>query len=406
MVATVEDITTGVQSEARVLHLQHLLQSITDSMPSAIITLSTDGHVLLWNPAAEFLTGHKATEVEGKKLWEACTEMAHYRDYVEHSLQTNQVMRYHRDQLLANGGTVYRDVSIFPLGDGGIDGVGLCIDDVTRRVQLEEMMLQSAKMASVGGLAAGVAHEINNPLGAMMQSAQVVQMALDVKRDRTRNKIEEFGLDADAMIRYFEDRGLQEYLDGIRVSGERAAKIVTDLLSFSRKTSSKVAPYSINFLIEHTLDLAAADYDLKKRYDFRDIEIVRAFETDLPQVVCDGQQIQQVVLNLVRNAARAMAEGITEGNEPRLVIRTRQQDGWVMFEVEDNGPGIPEADIARLFVPFYSTKTVGEGTGGLGLWLCWSIVVERHKGRIRHEQPENGGSRFVVELPPLRETDL
>ena len=161
----------------------------------------------------------------------------------------------------------------------------------------------------------------------------------------------------------------------------------------------------MNFLIEHTLDLAAADYDLKKRYDFRDIQIIREFGTDLPQVVCDGQQIQQVVLNLVRNAARAMAEGGASGDEPQLVIRTKQQDDWVLFEVEDNGPGIPEEDRARLFVPFYSTKTVGEGTG-LGLWLCWSIVVERHKGRIRHEQPEGGGSRFVVELSTMHKADL
>jgi signal transduction histidine kinase len=117
-------------------------------------------------------------------------------------------------------------------------------------------------------------------------------------------------------------------------------------------------------------------------------------------VLCDGQQIQQVVLNLVRNAAQAMA-GKAERESlyrPRLMLRTGYREGWVRLEVEDNGPGIPEAVRERLFEPFFTTKGIGEGTG-LGLWLCWSIVMERHKGRMWVESGEDNGARFVVELP-------
>jgi PAS domain S-box-containing protein len=403
------------QLNTEITHLQHLLQNITDSLPSALITLDPQGRVLTWNPVAEALTGQAAPQMQGQSLWQTCPTLGRYRDLFEQVLREGQV-RHRRKELVATKARMtYRDVSVFPLIANAIQGVGLRIDDVTQQMQLEEMMLQSAKMASVGGLAAGVAHEINNPLGAMMQSAQVLQVAFDTKRPRTRERLQACGVDPAGLERYLQARNVPEYLSGIRSAGERAAKIVSDLLSFSRKSTSRIAPRDLNRLVEQTLDLAAADYDLKKQYDFRDIETVCELAPDLPQVACDGQQIQQVVLNLVRNAAQAMAGemGKRDRNRearPRLTLRTslapsssplaltEGETAFVRLEVEDNGPGMPEAVRERLFEPFFTTKEIGKGTG-LGLWLCWSIVVERHKGQIWVEPGEREGARFVIELP-------
>jgi PAS domain S-box-containing protein len=394
------DVTDRKRVEADLHRVQHLLQNITDSMPSALISLDLDGRVLTWNPAAETMIERSVDEVEGRPLWEACPEMAQYRRVFEQVLSERGVIHQPREQVAVDEGMAYRDVSAFPLGENEVEGVVLRIDDVTRRVQLEEMMLQSAKMASVGGLAAGVAHEINNPLGAMMQGAQMLQRALDTDREQTRKRLELFGVAPDALGRYVHDRGLVEYLEGIRETGGRAAKIVRDLLAFSRKTSSGFVSCDLNDLIEQTLELAGTDYDLGTRYDFRDIKVQKDL-ADLPEVVCDGQQIQQVVLSLVRNAAQAMAaKRRVEGNDyrPVLVVRSSAGEGWVRLEVDDNGPGVPMGAEGRLFEPFFTTKGVGEGTG-LGLWLCWSIVVERHKGRIWTEPGTRGGACFVVELP-------
>lgn len=400
---------------AEIVRLQHLLQNTTNSMPSALIALDVDGQVLLWNPAAEALTGQAAPQVQGQSLWQTCPELHRYRDLFEQALQERQVVHRHQEQLTTESGVIYRDVDVFPLSTDNIEGAVLRIDDVTGRVRIEEMMRQSAKMASVGRLAAGIAHEINNPLSAMMQSAQMLQMTFDAQSPRIRERLQDHGVDPDGLDRYLHEHDTCEYLEGIRSAGGRAAKIVSDLLSFSRK-SSRPAPYDLNALVEQTLDLAAADFDLRRKYDFRAIKIARELALDLPRVICDGQLIQQVVLNLVRNAAQEMVkkerttQATKEGYQPRLTLRSSlaQDDHgheaepshrqMVRLEIEDNGSGLSEVTQAQLFEPFFTTKDEGEGTG-LGLWLCWSIIVEQHQGRIWGEPNSEGGARFVIELP-------
>ena len=389
------------RTEQQIIRLQHLLQNITDSMPSALITLDSEGHVLTWNPAAEQFTHCSKEKLLNNLLWELCPKLGHYRSLVEEVLATQTVAHRHREEVHTPEGVRYYDVHVFPLLSEAISGVVLSIDDATQRVHLEDTMLQATKLASVGGLAAGMAHEINNPLGAMMQSAQFLELALNPRRPRPRARLEIAGIDPERLEAYMKERRLFDYLQGIRDMGTRAAKIVSDLLSFARKGTSNRAPCNLNALLKQTVELAATDYDLKRQYDFRDIEIVYEMMPALPDVLCDSQQIQQVLLNLIRNAAQATADkrtGAEADYVPQLILRTLVVESNVRVEVEDNGPGIPEAVQKRLFEPFFTTKEVGEGIG-LGLWLCWSIIHERHDGRIWVESPQPCGTRFVFELP-------
>jgi len=179
-------------------------------------------------------------------------------------LHDRQVVRRHKEQLTTESGVAYRDVDVFPLLANDVEGAVLRIDDVTKHAHLEETMRQSAKMASVGRLAAGIAHEINNPLSAMMQSAQILQMTFDTQRPRTRERLQACGIDPDRLDRYLQERDTCEYMKDIRSTGERAATIVSNLLSFSRK-SSQPALHDLNLLVQKTLDLAATEYDLKKK---------------------------------------------------------------------------------------------------------------------------------------------
>ncbi|MGC9467724.1 MAG: ATP-binding protein [Anaerolineae bacterium] len=392
------------RAEAEILRLQHLLAAIADSMPSALITLDLDGNILTWNPAAEALTGRSAPSVLGTCCWDACPALVRYRDLVEEASRTSSPVRRERESVHTDGQTITYDVEVFPLLTDGVQGMVLRIEDVTPRVQMEEVALQTAKMASIGRLVAGMAHELNNPLGGILQGTQIVRLVLDGERDRTREAMIGSGLDPQAVASYLADRDALAYLDSIQVAGQRAAKIVRDLLGFSRRSVFEPAPHDINDLLRITLDLAAADYDLRKRYDFRDIDIVLHLADDLPPVVCDAPQIQQVILNLVQNAAQAMARRAALEKEvgnayaPVLTVRTSLAGEAVRLEVTDSGPGLPEDILPHLFEPFTTTKDVGMGTG-LGLWLSWMIVVEHHRGKIWGERAEGEGATFVVELP-------
>jgi two-component system, NtrC family, sensor kinase len=215
--------------------------------------------------------------------------------------------------------------------------------------------------------------------------------------EANRRVARECGVELEAMGNYLEKRGILRYFDGMRDAGSRAARIVANMLNFSRKSESNRVPVEINDLIDQVLELAGSDYDLKKQYDFRRIHIVRDYGDGLPRVYCITTEIEQVLLNLLRNAAQAMAE-MQETQESRIIIRTRKEEGHMVIEIEDNGPGIDEGGRKQVFEPFFTTKAVGIGTG-LGLSVSFFIVANNHNGTLSVESEREKGARFIIRLP-------
>ncbi|MCB1776334.1 MAG: histidine kinase, partial [Candidatus Competibacteraceae bacterium] len=255
-------------------------------------------------------------------------------------------------------------------------------------------------MLSVGGLAAGMAHEINNPLGAILQGSQNILRRIDPAMPQNRAAAEAIGVNLDRLNRYLEQRRILHFLEGIREAGARAAKIVADMLSFSRHSESRFAPVDVEDLLETVLRLAASDYDLKKKYDFKRITIERDFDPGPRAVQCDKTEIEQVILNLLKNAAQAMAEAST--CTPTILLRTRYASLHALIEVVDNGPGMDEKTLKRIFEPFFTTKEVGAGTG-LGLSVSYFIVTEQHRGRLVVTSKPGQGACFSIRLPLGRE---
>ena len=244
-----------------------------------------------------------------------------------------------------------------------------------------------------------MAHEINNPLGIIVQGVQNITRRLDPFMEPNIEAANRHELDLHRLARFLEERNIFRYLQGIRDAGERAAAIVANMLSFSRRSESTFSSNDLSAIASRALELAGKDFDLKKHYDFRKLIIVREYDLDLPLVPCVGTEIEQVILNLVRNAAQAMVRAGTEN--PTLTLRTKKVRNWAVIEVEDNGPGIPKKELSRIFEPFYTTKKVGEGTG-LGLSVSYFIITNNHRGHLTVTSHEGRGARFVVTLP-LRE---
>ena len=267
------------------------------------------------------------------------------------------------------------------------------IEDISDRMHMREIMIRTERMATVAGLAAGMAHEINNPLGIMMQMAENAERRLLADLPANREVCEKAGISFDALGNFLRERKIDRYLSSIREAGERAANIVSWLFRFSRQSDSAKTITDINALVGTAVDLAEQDYDLKKRFEFRKIAISRSLG-DVPRVLCVESQIQQVILNIIRNAAQALL-GCAE---PKMDISTVFAEGEVRIRIADNGPGMDEAVRMRVFEPFFTTRPE-DGTG-LGLTVVYYIVVNGHSGRVEVETQKGKGSAFTVALPP------
>ncbi|MBU1003521.1 MAG: PAS domain S-box protein [Proteobacteria bacterium] len=398
MIFTALDITARKQAEQEVFKARRDLHGIIDAMPSAVFCVDPQGRIVLWNSEAASLAGREnlvkcpfAVAVPGISEFDSML-----RETIRNRTPIHcKALPIERDEVLS-----FWDILIYPLPEGDIKGAVIRLDEVTERIHFEEIMIQSEKMLSLGGLAAGMAHEINNPLGGILQGAQNITRRFDPQLPANRRIAEELGLSLEALQEYLNRRNILRMLSGIRNSGERAAQIVSNMLDFSRTSSSRWAPVDIGQCIERTLDLAANDYDLMKKYDLGRIEILRDF-ADLPPVPCTETELQQVLLNLLINAAHALGPQDMRGANPRITLRTRLASSMAMISVEDNGPGIDPVHRKRIFEPFYTTKAPGEGTG-LGLSVAYFIITRNHGGTISVDSTPGQGTCFTITLPLTR----
>ncbi len=270
------------------------------------------------------------------------------------------------------------------------------------KARLEKMMIQSEKMISIGGLAAGMAHEINNPLAGVLQNAQVIQNRLHNKLKKNESAARALGLEFNDIQAYMEKREIYKMLDSILDAGRRAAAIVSNMLSFCRKSRSGFTAEDVCELLDKTLELAESDYDLKKKFDFKKIKIIKSYETGIPKILCKASEMQQVFFNVLSNGAQAM-ESWKNLKYPCFMLRVSRQGNMVSIEIKDNGPGMQEEIKKRIFDPFFTTKRVGEGTG-LGLAVSYFILTENHKGSVSVVSQPFKGANFIIKLPCDRQT--
>ncbi|MCK5163756.1 MAG: GAF domain-containing protein [Desulfobacula sp.] len=268
------------------------------------------------------------------------------------------------------------------------------------KAKLEEMMIQSEKMISIGGLAAGMAHEINNPLAGILQNAQVIQNRLKNKLPANILVAKELDLKLDDIQLYMEKRDVFKMIDSVLDAGKRAASIVVNMLSFSRKSTSGFMPENVSDLLDKTLELAESDYNLKKKFDFKKIKIIKDYVPGVPRISCKASEIQQVFFNVLSNGAQAMMSW-EEVLEPCFQLKISSDESTVTIEIKDNGPGMKDDTKKRIFEPFFTTKSVGEGTG-LGLAVSYFIVTENHKGGIEVYSKPFKGTSFIIKLPVAR----
>jgi two-component system NtrC family sensor kinase len=338
-----------------------------DALSEGIAVVDDEGHVRRSNRALAALLGLPLASVVGARLGE--TLLGQSRPLAD--LLAAARRGEHPTPLVTRSEKLQRTLRVNAAqipGPTHDQSVVVLVQDVTEQQAMEAQLVQSEKLAAVGQLVSGVAHELNNPLTSI---AGLSEFLLEQK---------EIGK---------KDRG---HLQVIQEQAERAGRIVRNLLAFARKGSSEQLPVDLNDVVRRTLSLMA--YDLK----LQDISVTRELGGALPEVLGDRHGLQQVVLNLVTNAAQALTENPRE--KPRIITVTTWFDTQVHLRVADTGPGIPDDLVQSVFTPFFTTKEPGKGTG-LGLSITYSIV-ESHHGHIAVERPSRpgAGASLRVDFPP------
>jgi two-component system NtrC family sensor kinase len=376
----VERRTAEAESQRR------FTEAIIDSLPVSLYAIDRDYRVVAWNRNRELGgQGIPRRDVLGRNIFEVLTRQprAQMRQEFERAFETGGIEHIEQESHAPDGTTRHWLVSKVPMRIDGeeVSHVITVGEDITARVNANRAVARTEKLAAVGRLAAGVVHEINNPLATIAACAE----ALESRADEGA-----YGAGADA-------DDLREYLKLIRGEAFRCKQITNGLLDFSRARAAEHAPVNVSDAVE-----SAARLLLHQKRGAA-IRIEAELSRGLPLVSGDFGQLQQAVIILAENAIDAMAEGGT------LTLRTAGGEGAeeegeaVVVEVRDTGHGIPPEIRERIFDPFFTTKEVGRGTG-LGLAVCYGIVTE-HGGRITVDSTVGRGTAFRISLPAIKTSD-
>ena len=365
-VHVLKDITDRREAERRYRRERDFNRNILNNTQSMILVLDTAGLVSYANRRC-FESGYQRENLLGSSLVEMVPPARRpiFAEALERALQGEAIENLETPIVRGNGSTGQFSVSLSPMRDeqGNINSVVVVIADITDAAELQAKLMHTEKMAALGQLVSGVAHEVNNPLAAIMGFADLL----------------------------LENRAIpEEAKSELRVILEEAQRtriIIQNLLSFARHMPAQREPVRVNALLQQVLKLRAYDFSN------RSIEIAERYQEDLPLLIGDPHQLQQVFLNILNNAYDAVQEVPRPG---RIEIVSEDRGSQIEISFRDNGPGISHAD--RIFDPFFTTKEVGKGTG-LGLSICYGIV-RAHQGEIiAQNNPDGVGCTFTVRLP-------
>jgi len=390
-----QEITIRRSIETQLTHTRSFLDSIIDSMPSALFTLDQNGYIIQCNQQAADWLACEREPLVGNRLANYIP-MFNEIDLQFNEDSTPEVTKLERVKLSLPIGDFPADITLYPLKDKNLNGLVIRIDDISKREKMEEVIMQTEKMKSVGGLAAGMAHEINNPLGAILQGVQNIQRRIHPEHEVNQQSAEKLDLDLKTMNLYLDDRDILKFINNIQDAGKRAASIVSNMLQFSRGNQKSLTSIAVKDLLESSLTIARADLELKS------ININVESINENMMLHCIPSELEQVILNLLQNAAQALLEhqGQTTNLDwkPQIAISAEQQDEQIIIKVKDNGPGMDDITRRRIFEPFYTTKDVGQGTG-LGLSVSYFIITAHHQGQLDVISSPQQGACFIIKLP-------
>lgn len=393
--ASITDISARKEKEEALNSAHSYINNIMNSMPMVLIGFNQDLKVTHWNIRAKEYSGIEMDDAIGENIMKLIPHIKLEKKLIEESITNNVIKRKHKKSRITSKGTIFENITIFPISDSNTRGAVLLIDDITDQVELQGMVIQSERMFSIGEMASGVAHEITNPLAGIIQNGQSLLSRLTSDLPGNVKAAEKYDLNLNSLKLYLEDRKIIQMIESIRTSGVKASHIIKNLSNFSKKDVGNLTYNSVEPLINQSLGLAANDYSLESGYDFKDIKIVKNIPDKIPMILCEPSKIIQVFLNLYRFAIKNIGKS---HKSPEINITVVPENHMVSINIRDNGEPLTNNEIDALMQPYFKGKpTVREEWYSLS--LAHFIINDVHNGNFQIKSDEDNGNVVKVSIP-------
>jgi histidine kinase len=370
------DVTQVKFLEEEVEKSENKYQTIFNTIPNPVFVLDRKTlDILDCNESATAIYGFNKEEMLMTSFLNLFEE--NYREEYASEIKSSNIVNKAK-HLRRDGQTIYVNIRISSSEYAGQDVLLVTTSDITKRLTAEQQLIQASKMATLGEMATGVAHELNQPLSVIKTSSSFI-----VKKVRKNEVIQ--------------DEILKTLAEEIDSHVDRAARIINHMREFGRKSDIEKEKVRVNEALEKALEI------FNQQLKLREINVVKELQKDLPPILANSNRLEQVFINLLINARDAIEEKSGKADQEcvakEIFLRTSLKNGMVNVEVKDTGTGIPKSILDKIFEPFFTTKKVGKGTG-LGLSISYGILQD-YGGRIKVETTEGEGSTFIIQFPVL-----
>lgn len=400
----ITDVTPLMFAEQALHQSEERYRLMAEKTGQMVYDLNLATNEIVWAGAVMEITGVEEREFQNVDLkgWEERIHpadrkavMGELESCIREGKAFVSVYRFRRN----NGSYLYvEDEGSFLVdASGNPERIVGVLRDYSHKMKVQELMIQTEKMTTVASLSKGMANQINNPLGVITQSAQNIERRLSPDLPGNIDTAKKFGISLDSVRSYLYERKVLSLVDDIKEAGARAAKVVLNMLNFSRRSGGEKDFCSIPYIVERAIEIADSELCTEEGCAFRRINFVKDFQDDLPDILCYSGEIEKALLNLMSNSAQALIEGGCSGDEPQISVRGYCNNAYLIIEVEDNGPGMDSYTRKKAFEPFFGSSA--EGGSGLGLSVAYFIVTRNHGGTVRIDSEPGKGTKFTIQLP-------
>jgi len=383
--------STEIQLELTKTYLKDLINSIS----YAIIGIDSGLNIVHVNNVARMVFQDKKIDIVGNNLTSVVS--CDHSIYVAIKKSILSETKLEIQNIMLNDGKHF-SLKLFKIKPEKNKYV-IVMEDITGKEKMMELFLQSEKMASLGKLSTSIAHEINNPLGGILQGVQLIKQRIYGNVSKNRVAAEKYNVNLDDIHKFLDDRDINKYLDVIYNGGSKVAKIIESIISFSKIDEKELESHNMNDIVNETMSLMRSSSDIVMLTHFEHIEFKVNFDGERNVIKCNISEMMQVILNLIKNSIQSFA-GLNRDIK-KIELSVKKIKEFVVLKITDNGCGIEKDNLQKISEPFFTTLDVGKGEG-LGLSMVYYIITRNHNGYIEINSTLGIGTEILVQIPFIK----